>query len=999
MQRMRLILWAIILSICLAGWAPRQPVRTIRAGLYENAPKIYSDANGNAVGFWPDLLESIAADENWEIVWVRCSWNACLDLLKQGQIDLMPDVALTDERNAIFTFSNQTVLTSWSRVYVPQGDKIETVLDLQGKKVAGLAGSLNFEGPDSIQDKILRFGIQSTFVAKNSYDEVFKALEDHQVDAGVVNKDYGNFNQKKYAVDRTPIIIQPSDIRFAYNRSSSLTPYLLQTIDRRLKELKETPDSVYYQFLEKNLGEKAPQPDTQNMPSWMSTLLIIGGGLIFFLLAVNITAQGQVKRQTAQLRASEARQQALLNNIPDIIFRFSKDGTFLDYHAAADEILYLQPQVFLGKNVTEVLPKDLANAMLNYIDLAIKTQEIQVFEYQSLFKGSLHDFEARYTASGDEEVIAIVRDITARKLAEKELRESEQRYQTLANVSPVGIFRTDKDGLTTYVNPTWCRIAGMSAETALGDGWLDGVHPDDRIKLNENWQKSINFNSISLADYRFIRPDGSTAWVIGQAVPELNPENEIIGYVGTITDITERKLVEDALQRSKNAERAAYTVTETLQSANLALARPFELDQILEIMLDHLGQLVPFDNACVLLLENANTLAIHATRGKNTTWQTLYSRSNYPIIYSVIDQGCYLSIEDTGHFPGWPSSEVMAGSLSWLGVPLIAGGQVLGLYSLGKNKTNFFTSQHRELAEALAAQAAIVIQNARLLEDLQHHTDELEQRVAARTTELAGRVAEVETLNNTMLNLMNDLQVALKKAESADRLKSAFLATMSHELRTPLNSIIGFTGILLQKLVGPLSNEQEKQLKMVQSSARHLLELINDVLDISKIEADQMTINCAPFDVSAAIQKSMDKILPMARKKGLALSASIDPPEIIIDSDRRRVEQILLNLLNNAVKFTEQGNIQLTACLQDDNYICISISDSGIGIKDDNLHDLFTPFRQIDTGITRQYEGTGLGLSICKRLVELLGGGIQVTSEWGKGSTFSFTLPYQRDQA
>jgi signal transduction histidine kinase len=241
---------------------------------------------------------------------------------------------------------------------------------------------------------------------------------------------------------------------------------------------------------------------------------------------------------------------------------------------------------------------------------------------------------------------------------------------------------------------------------------------------------------------------------------------------------------------------------------------------------------------------------------------------------------------------------------------------------------------------------------------------------------------------------VEELQAAVYKAESADRLKSAFLATMSHELRTPLNSIIGFTGILLQKLVGPLSEEQEKQLNMVQDSARHLLALINDVLDISKIEAGQVTLYTDKFDLADAIRISMEKVFPLAEKKGLLLSSVMVPERIEMVSDRRRIEQVLINLLNNAVKFTEKGKVHLQCQIIDKN-VMISVSDTGIGIKAENIPTLFQPFKQVDSGISRQYEGTGLGLSICKKLVELLEGEIWVESEPGKGSTFIFTLPLQ----
>jgi signal transduction histidine kinase len=417
-----------------------------------------------------------------------------------------------------------------------------------------------------------------------------------------------------------------------------------------------------------------------------------------------------------------------------------------------------------------------------------------------------------------------------------------------------------------------------------------------------------------------------------------------------------------------------------------------------KVLLDHLRTIVPFDSASVMLLENKNQLIVSALRGSDELKNLgrfkaiQYDIGDFPILKTIIKDLHSLNIEDTSKYPDWKLPPSMEKVISWIGVPLIAGGQVVGLYSLSKTTSGFFTREYEELTEAFAAQATIAIQNAKLHKELQRYATELEKRVINRTTELAKRVSEVESLNSSMISLNDELKAAVIRAESADKLKSAFLATMSHELRTPLNSIIGFTGILLQKLVGPLSEEQEKQLNMVQGSARHLLELINDVLDISKIEAGQIDVIAEAFKMENAIQKSVEKIIPMADKKGLVLISTINPGSIEMFTDRRRVEQILINLLTNAVKFTDSGEVHLETHIENNNVVT-RIIDTGIGIKPEDMAVLFKPFQQIDTGITRQYEGTGLGLSICKRLVELLGGKIWVESEWGKGSTFVFTLP------
>lgn len=285
------------------------------------------------------------------------------------------------------------------------------------------------------------------------------------------------------------------------------------------------------------------------------------------------------------------------------------------------------------------------------------------------------------------------------------------------------------------------------------------------------------------------------------------------------------------------------------------------------------------------------------------------------------------------------------------------------------------TSEIRTLALSFQAMVGKIRteQEARkeAIAKLEEYRDHLEDLIADRTRELA---------------------VAKDAAESADRLKSAFLATMSHELRTPLNSIIGFSGILLEGLAGPLNEEQTRQLSMISESSDHLLALINDVLDLSKIEAGQLWLASEPYNLRDVIEKVIRVAKPLAEAKHLALETRISPGVGSIRGDSRRVEQVLLNLVSNAIKFTDQGQVTVS-CLREGDNLVVRVKDTGIGIRQDNFDKLFKPFSQIETGLSRQYEGTGLGLSISKKLVEMMGGSISVESEWGRGSTFSVVLP------
>ena len=327
---------------------------------------------------------------------------------------------------------------------------------------------------------------------------------------------------------------------------------------------------------------------------------------------------------------------------------------------------------------------------------------------------------------------------------------------------------------------------------------------------------------------------------------------------------------------------------------------------------------------------------------------------------------------------------------SVLCLPIVRQAGVVGLLYLENNLTaGAFTAHTLMTLELLAAQAAISLESASLYADLRkenadrrraeaelrQHREHLEELVARRTEELTAAKA---------------------RAEEADRLKSFFLATMSHELRTPLNSIIGFTGIMLQGMVGPLSDEQQLQLGMVKGSARHLLDLINDILDLSKIEAGQVEIRPELFDLRALIDKTIRLLKPLAGKKALQLTAEVPSEAGLLVSDPRRVEQILLNLVNNAIKFTEQGHVRIT-CRLSDGSLMTSVTDTGIGIKPENMDKLFVTFRQLDDTSERKHEGTGLGLSICRKLANLLGGEILVESIWGRGSSFTLVLPLKRE--
>ncbi|MFZ3137430.1 MAG: HAMP domain-containing sensor histidine kinase [Thermodesulfovibrionales bacterium] len=264
---------------------------------------------------------------------------------------------------------------------------------------------------------------------------------------------------------------------------------------------------------------------------------------------------------------------------------------------------------------------------------------------------------------------------------------------------------------------------------------------------------------------------------------------------------------------------------------------------------------------------------------------------------------------------------------------------------------------------------------------------------------------KLEELVSERTRFIEQLEIDKVELQELDRMKSAFLTNMSHELRTPMNTIIGYTEVLLDKIDGDVNEEQEKSLKKVKESAKHLLQLIDNILNISKIESAKMRLEIREVSIRPLIESLISEFQPLMQQKGLRLSLDLSEKYPVVYGDTDKIKQILINLLSNAVKFTGEGGITVTTGTSDmgikkgepPQFMEISVEDTGIGIEEDDLGKIFDKFVQIDFTLVRQYEGTGLGLTIAKGLVNLHKGAIWVTSKYGRGSRFCFTLPLKKE--
>lgn len=318
------------------------------------------------------------------------------------------------------------------------------------------------------------------------------------------------------------------------------------------------------------------------------------------------------------------------------------------------------------------------------------------------------------------------------------------------------------------------------------------------------------------------------------------------------------------------------------------------------------------------------------------------------------------------------------------------------------------TSDNRQIIKLLlSTYENSVYQNRQLLKskiELQQLNNQLEDLVKKRTVKLITEIKERkktqkalqkahDQLEDKVAKRTQQLQKANLKLQELDRLKSMFIASMSHELRTPLNSIIGFTGIILQGMSGEITGDQRKELTMVKNSANHLLTLINDVIDVSKIETDRVELFIEEFNLADLMQEVKESFKVAVDEKNLKLSFKM-PERLIIKGDERRIKQVIMNLLSNAVKFTDRGEIEIKV-RKEDKRVKVSVTDTGIGIKKEDMDKLFKQFSRIYVEGRPVTEGTGLGLYLSKKIVNLLGGQLKAESEFGKGSKFTFLLEYK----
>ena len=404
-----------------------------------------------------------------------------------------------------------------------------------------------------------------------------------------------------------------------------------------------------------------------------------------------------------------------------------------------------------------------------------------------------------------------------------------------------------------------------------------------------------------------------------------------------------------------------------------------DLGEVLNNSLDKVSELMAIETVAILLANEQDEEMIAAVRGdvspKFLDWVKEQTASN-SIAGRVALSGVPIVIEDVSKYPQLADMAIREEGLrSVAAVPLKSSGTVIGTLITASHDFHSFSSEDIQMLSTISEGLGPALKNAKLHAALQEKTRQL----AAQNEEL---VAQQQALVEKA-----------REAKEANRLKSEFLAKMSHELRTPLNVIIGFSELMLDEITGPVHKEQKECLDSILAGARHLLSLINELLDLSKIESGKTELSMsevALIDITEPLRKTMMPILA-PRKQSLDVMVEEGLPRLYADAGR--IRQVLLNLLSNSAKFTPHGGKLRVEAIRRGDWCQVSVIDNGIGIKKEDQKRIFESFYQVDSPLTKGSSGVGLGLAVTKQIIEKHGGRIWVESEYGKGSRFIFTLP------
>jgi PAS domain S-box-containing protein len=729
--------------------------------------------------------------------------------------------------------------------------------------------------------------------------------------------------------------------------------------------------------------------------TWWAYLLYVVTSATLLTLFVNLRSNVRKRRQAEEAtRQNEENLRSFYDSAPMMMGILEVEGNDL-YHVrdnrAAMMFLRLADGTTVGRKSSELgVPRDVIDIWIVRCNES-KEQGVPVsFEYQFDTEKTTHWLRTTVnhlpTRLGSRPAFSyIVEDITLKKEAGEALRLSQERYELAVEGSKDGLWDWDLVRNTVFLSPRWKSMLGYEDEEIVNsaESWQNLIHPDDLQQVIDSLNAYLyDRNSTYEVEFRMRHKDGAYRWILARGVALRDASGVPYRIAGSHTETTERRQVVDELEQR---DRILAGVAD---AANLLLSRE-KFDRVLAKSLKTLGESTRTDRVYIVknkfLPDASGAVMITQSRWESEGLQRpseFVEFDNFPYHpqlsrwYGILREGRPL----TGRLESLPDSEreilTSRGVRAALFLPILIQERFWGFVGFEDcERGGEWNESEISILYAAVAMIGEAIDRDRV-------ERELEQ------TNLS-----LVDANKQLSEQATQLTEARENALAVARAKSEFLANMSHEIRTPMNGVIGMTELALGT---QLTQEQRRYLQTVQSSAESLLRIINDILDFSKIEAGKLQLEVTPFDVRESIGLALKALALRAHQKGLVLGFDVAPevPRMLV-GDPVRLNQVIINLVGNAVKFTEKGRVvvRVDARPLPQKYVTlqVQIADTGIGISPEKQRLIFEPFSQADASTTRKFGGTGLGLTISLQLVNMMGGSVWLESEPGKGSTFYFS--------
>ena len=682
-----------------------------------------------------------------------------------------------------------------------------------------------------------------------------------------------------------------------------------------------------------------------------------------------------------ELRQSESRLRSLFEHAEDLIIACRLDGTILNVNRAIEKTLGWSRDELIGQNISLIVTPASVELGHERVRRALAGEKLpKIFELEAIRRdGILVPAEGwahfiRDAAGRPIEHLGVFRDITERRRAEEAIRESEARYRSLFDNANDSILTFTLEGVVTSVNRAYERLTDWTRDELIGLNWDVLIAPVDRERMADRTRRALAGEKLpSQFEVRTLCKDGRVVPLEGRTRMQRDRDGRPTGFQGIYRDITERKRAEEALLESEERYRVMFAeaqerghVLDRLYRVMASMQVSLNSQDRLRAFVEGVHEVLGFDRFYVALASpDLAAFEVVAAAGVEMFERLPLTPAAGPLYHAFATRQplAILSDEDLRRVPPVGAEyrdRSYFRSRRFIVAPLIAGDRVIGVASADNKTTRRpITLANVELFTLVSQQLATALEEARLYAEVERKSAEL---------------------------------------ESASRHKSEFLANMSHELRTPLNAVIGFSEVLSERMFGELNEKQDEYLKDIHASGQHLLSLINDILDLSKIEAGKMELEPSDLDLPMTIDNALMLVRERAARRGIALHRAVDERLGQVEADERKIRQVLLNLLSNAIKFTPEGGRVEVAAKPVNGFIEVSVSDTGVGIAPADQDAVFEEFRQVGTA-DKRVEGTGLGLALSRKFVELHGGKIWVKSQVGAGSTFTFTVPVRRASA